>query len=129
VFGYLTDPQVLGVLFVLLSVVAAIALVTLLLFSRLKGKLEESVANASEWQPTSKIDFYCINRPRDDKAPATFVLRVEDQRIVESISGVTHTEIRWRNATLAEAKSVVAAYQKATDTETKVHQIPRPKHS
>jgi hypothetical protein len=34
-------------------------------------------------------------------------LRVEDFHTVESISGVEHVEIRWRNATLAEAKSVV----------------------
>jgi hypothetical protein len=43
-------------------------------------------------------------------------LRVEDFHTVESISGVEHVEIRWRNATLAEAKSVVVAHQNAADT-------------
>jgi hypothetical protein len=90
-----------------------------------KKKLEESVMATSDWQPTGKIDFFCAETPKDDKSPAAFLLRVEDCRTVESISGVEHTEIRWRNAALAEAKSVVVAHQNATDTGTKGYQIPR----
>ena len=123
---YLSYPNILGVLlFVLLAIIAAIGLVMLYLFSRNKKKLEESVTATSDWQPTGKTDFYCAETPKDEKSPASFLLRVEDCRTVESISGVEHTEIRWRNATLAEAKSVVVAYQNATDTETKGYQIPR----
>jgi hypothetical protein len=125
VFGSLTDLQVLEVLFVILAVAAAIGLVRLLLWSRLIGKPEDFVVNPSEWQPTSKFDFHCVNRPRDDKAPAAFLLRVEDYRTVESISGVKHTEIRWRNATLAEAKSIVVNYQKVIEAETEALPIPR----
>jgi hypothetical protein len=124
VFASLANPQILEVLFVLLAVVVAIALVTLL-WSHLKGKPEEFVVNASEWQPTSRIDFHCVNSLRDDKAPAAFLLRVEHYRTVEGVSGVKRTEIRWRNATLEEAKLIVVLYQKATATETGVPQIPR----
>jgi hypothetical protein len=39
-----------------------------------------------------------------------FILQAEDTRIVESLGGVEHREIRWRKATLDEAKTVVVAY-------------------
>jgi hypothetical protein len=39
-----------------------------------------------------------------------FTLQAEDTRIVGSIGGVERREIRWRNATLEEAKTVVVAY-------------------
>jgi|SRR5829696_7072203 len=90
-----------------------------------KKNPEASVTATSEWQLTGKIDFHCAETFRDDKAPAAFVLRVEDYRIVESISGVEHVEIRWRNASLAEAKSVVIAHQNAADTGANGHKIPR----
>jgi hypothetical protein len=123
---YLSDPNILGVLLFVLSAIAAIALVMMLyLLSLNKKKLEESVTATSDWQPTGKIDSYCAETPKDEKSPASFLLRVEDCRTVESISGVEHTEIRWRNAALAEAKSVVIAHQNATDPGTKGYQIPR----
>jgi hypothetical protein len=122
---YLSDLNILGVLLFVLSAIAAIALVMLYLFSLNKKKLEESVTATSDWQPTGKIEFYCAETPKDEKSPASFLLRVEDCRTVESISGVEHTEIRWRNAALAEAKSVVIAHQNATDPATKGYQIPR----
>jgi len=53
------------------------------------------------------------------------LLRVEEHRSVESISGVEHVEIRWRNAALTEAKSVVIAHPSATDVGTKSLQFPR----
>jgi len=122
---YLADPNILGILLFTLSAVAAIALVMLYLYSRKEKKLEECVTATSDWQPSGKIDFHCAEPPTDDKAPAAFLLRVEDCRTVESISGVEHMEIRWRSANLAEAKSVVVAHQNATDTGTKGYQIPR----
>ena len=72
-----------------------------------------------------KIDFHCPETPRDEKVPAAFLLRVEEHRSVESISGVEHVEIRWRNAALTEAKSVVIAHPSATDVGTKSLQFPR----
>jgi len=39
-----------------------------------------------------------------------FILQAEDTRIVDSMGGVEHREIRWRKATLDEAKAGVVAY-------------------
>jgi len=122
---YLVDPVMLGFLVLISSAIAAIMFVMLYTSARGKKIPEASVTATSEWQPTGKIDFHCAETFRDDKAPAAFVLRVEDYRIVESISGVEHVEIRWRNASLAEAKSVVIAHQNAADTGANGHKIPR----
>ena len=56
------------------------------------------------WSPTGRIDF--LNPP----STADFILQAEDTRIVDSAGGVEHREIRWRKATLDEAKTVVVAY-------------------
>lgn len=122
---YLANPVMLGFLVLISSAIAAIVFVMLYTSARGKKNPEASVTATSEWQLTGKIDFHCAETFRDDKAPAAFVLRVEDYRIVESISGVEHVEIRWRNASLAEAKSVVIAHQNAADTGANGHKIPR----
>jgi hypothetical protein len=46
----------------------------------------------------------------DRQPSADFVLQVEDTRIADSVGGVEHREIRWRKATLDEAKRVIVAY-------------------
>jgi len=120
------DPQALGVLLILLAIVAAIVLVVVFFFFR---KPETSAVNPGEWGPTGKIDFHRIDRPRSDGVPEAFLLMAEQYRTVESISGVEHTEISWRKATLAEAKSVVVCYQRGTDPEAKFRQAPRLVHS
>jgi hypothetical protein len=56
------------------------------------------------WTPTGRIDF------SNSQSPGDFILQAEDTRIVDSIGGVEHREIRWRKATLDEAKAVVVAY-------------------
>jgi hypothetical protein len=112
-------------LFLLLAAIAATGMVMLYLTWRKEQNVQEIVAATSEWRPTDKIDFHCAETPQDEKVPATFVLQVEDYRTVETISGVQRVEIRWRNATLAEAKSVVAAHQSVTETGMKGYQIPR----
>ncbi|MGB6540862.1 MAG: hypothetical protein WBF03_08295 [Xanthobacteraceae bacterium] len=56
------------------------------------------------WTPTGRIDFI------DRQSGGDFVLQVEDTRIADSASGVEHREIRWRKATLDEAKRVIVAY-------------------
>jgi hypothetical protein len=38
------------------------------------------------------------------------VLRVEETRVVNSPVGLEHREIRWRGATLEEAKTVMVSY-------------------
>ena len=112
-------------LFLFMAAIAAAGLMVVYLLWRKEEKLKEIVAATSEWRTTDKIDFHCAETPKDDKEPGSFVLQVEDYRTVETISGVQRVEIRWRNATLAEAKSVVTAHQSVTDPAAKGYQIPR----
>ena len=119
------DPNTLGLLLLVSSGIAAIALLSLYILQHLKKKPEETGTATSDWQPTGKIDFHSAESPKEDSVPAAFFLRVEDYRTMESISGVEHMEIRWRNATLAEAKSVVIAHQNANHPTTKSHQLPK----
>jgi hypothetical protein len=114
----------LAVILVLVAIIAAAASVMLYLWWREHKKPEEIVTATNEWRPTGKIDFHCADLPQDDKLPAAFLLRMEDYRTLESISGAERVEIRWRNATLAEAKAVVA-HQNAADSGANLHQFPR----
>ena len=67
-----------------------------------------------DWVPTGRIDFATrVNgRPEEADQPSEFKLIVEERRIVESVTGVENLEIRWRQATLREAKIVVVQYHK-----------------
>ena len=67
-----------------------------------------------DWVPTRRIDFatqFEIAADNRDK-PVEFKLLVEEQRIVESVAGNEKLEIRWRLATLDEAKTIVSHYNK-----------------
>ena len=70
-----------------------------------KSKPYEPVEHKQDgWTPTGRVD--CI----DPQSTGNFALQAEDTRIVDSIGGVEHREIRWRKATLDEAKTVMVAY-------------------
>jgi hypothetical protein len=70
-----------------------------------KSKSSEAIQDQQEgWTPTGRIDL------SDRQTIGIFVLQAEDTRAVNSVGGVEHREIRWRNATLDEAKTVVVAY-------------------
>jgi len=56
------------------------------------------------WTATGRVDFI------DPQSTGNFVLQAEDTRVVDSIGGVDHREIRWRKATLDEARMVVVAF-------------------
>jgi hypothetical protein len=56
------------------------------------------------WTPTGRIDF------TDPHSNGNFTLQVEETRVDESLSGVEHRTIRWRKATLDEAKRVIVSY-------------------
>jgi hypothetical protein len=74
-------------------------------FYKPKPKSDDSIPNQQDgWSPTGRIDFM------DRQSSGDFVLQVEDTRIADSTSGVEHREIRWRKATLDEAKRVIVAY-------------------
>jgi hypothetical protein len=86
-----------GVLVVLVCVIAASK------FN--KTKPSEVIQDQQDgWVPTGRIDF------SNPQSTGTFILQAEDTRTVESLNGVEHREIRWRNAALDEAKAVVVAY-------------------
>ena len=77
-------------------------------FIALKPKPERQAAgDAAEkmgWTLTGRIDL------ADPQSVGALVLEVEETRISESPSGVEHREIRWRRATLPEAKMVLESY-------------------
>jgi hypothetical protein len=56
------------------------------------------------WTPTGRVDFI------DPQSTGNFSLQAEDTRIVDSVGGVEHREIRWRKATLDEARTAVVAF-------------------
>jgi hypothetical protein len=66
------------------------------------------------WVPTGRIDFATRFNGHAAEAdePREFKLIVEERRIVESATGLENLEIRWRQATLREAKIVVVQYHK-----------------
>jgi hypothetical protein len=86
-----------GVLAVLVWVIAASKFY--------KSKTSEVIQDQQDgWIPTGRIDF------SNPQSMGDFILQAEDTRIIESLGGVEHREIRWRKATLDEAKAVVVAY-------------------
>jgi hypothetical protein len=70
----------------------------------------ETLVPISEWKATGTIDFGCSELPDDERASAVFVLRCEEHRLLQSSSGTRRVEVRWRDATLAEAKHVATLH-------------------
>jgi hypothetical protein len=66
-----------------------------------------------DWTPTGRIDFA---GPSLDVSgadtPASFYLQAEEIRVLVSLSGIERKEIRWRRATLNEAKRVVNIFHR-----------------
>ena len=67
-------------------------------------RTKSDAATRDGWTATGRIDFV------DPLAKGDYILHVEETRIVNSMGGVEHREIRWRRATLDEAKTVVVSY-------------------
>ena len=67
-----------------------------------------------DWVATGRIDFatHVTGNAEDADQPSDFKLMVEERRIVESVTGLENLEIRWRPATLREARIVVVQYHK-----------------
>jgi hypothetical protein len=63
-----------------------------------------STADNKGWILTGRIDFV------DPLSNGELVLQVEETQIANSPGGVEHREIRWRRATLGEAKMVLVSY-------------------
>jgi hypothetical protein len=56
------------------------------------------------WSLTERIDF------TDNRALGELVLQVEESRSIVGSTGLEHREIRWRNATVEEAKTILRSY-------------------
>jgi hypothetical protein len=55
----------------------------------------------------------------DDNVPANWTLQTEEIRLVESVGGYPHVEIRWRPATRREVRDFVSTYQRIKADEIK----------
>jgi hypothetical protein len=72
-----------------------------------------------DWMPTGRIDFAGPSLdPSAADTPALFYLQAEDVRFVASFSGIERKEMRWRKATLNEAKRVVHMFHQHTIRKT-----------
>ena len=58
-----------------------------------------------DWTRTGNIDFHVAELERT--SPKLLVLRVEEKKITENAMGQDIVQLRWRLATLEEAKEVV----------------------
>jgi len=106
----------------LCAALIAVGLIGLFLTRRRNAKTalpRDDFTPITSWKPTGHIDFIAgddlatVPAPADgEQGRALFYLRVEDYRILESISisGAKRVEYRWRNATLTEAKQVVVRH-------------------
>jgi hypothetical protein len=89
---------------------AVVFVVAVRLFIALKPKPKrqpETAADAADkmgWTLTGRIDL------ADPQSVGALVLEVEETRISMSPVGVEHREIRWRRATLPEAKMILESY-------------------
>jgi hypothetical protein len=71
-------------------------------FSEVDGILKQ------DWTRTGKIDFRATDL--DSKSPQQLILRVEEKKIIENSMDEDVVQLRWRLATLAEAKEVVVLW-------------------
>ncbi len=99
-FGYLTFLPYFGIAAVIIGV---IGLVLSHWRTRPQPKLELGEL-VSDWRPTGKVDF--SQSGAGDSS--LFYLQTEEYRVLQSMSGTKHVEVRWRHATLDEAKRVAS---------------------
>jgi hypothetical protein len=61
-----------------------------------------------DWMRTGNIDFHAA--VLESPSPQPLTLRVEEKRITENAMGQDVVELRWRLATLEEAKELVVCW-------------------
>jgi hypothetical protein len=66
----------------------------------------------SDWARTGNIDFH-ISTP-GSASPQQLVLRVEEKKVVENAMGEDVVQLRWRLATIEEAKELVVCWKAHT---------------
>jgi hypothetical protein len=73
-----------------------------LAFGQIDGILKQ------DWTRTGNIDFHAA--ALESASPQPLTLRVEEKRITENAMGQDVVELRWRLATLDEAKELVVCW-------------------
>lgn len=69
-----------------------------------------------DWMTTGRINFAGDwEKISDEHTPQHLYVQVEETRVTENIGGGPNIEIRWRRATLGEAKQVVGRYHQFLD--------------
>jgi hypothetical protein len=71
-------------------------------FDQIEGVLKQ------DWTRTGNIDFHAA--ALESASPQPLTLRVEEKRITENAMGQDVVELRWRLATLEEAKDLVVCW-------------------
>src|ERR1700692_3348414 len=109
----LGTPISWGVFAVIAIAVAAAMIVYGVYAIRKKDETSPSLGEVSgtlkqDWTRTGKIDFRATDL--DSKSPQQLILRVEEKKIIENSMGEDVVQLRWRLATLAEAKEVVVLW-------------------
>jgi hypothetical protein len=75
-----------------------------------------------DWRPTLRMDARATAEAElsvNDNVPANWTLQTEEIRLVESVGGYPHVEIRWRPATRREVRDFVSTYQRTRAGEIK----------
>jgi hypothetical protein len=71
-------------------------------FAQIDGVLKQ------DWTRTGNIDFHAA--ALESPSPQPLTLRVEEKRITQNAMGQDVVELRWRLATLEEAKELVVCW-------------------
>jgi hypothetical protein len=97
-----------------LAIILVLAIVGYLMARRANvdsTPVAEGAKVVQDWIPTGRIDFAGPSMDANiADTPALFYLQAEDVRLLVSFSGIERKEIRWRRATLKEAKRVVFTF-------------------
>jgi hypothetical protein len=120
----LSDASSSSIFWIGLAIVLIVAVVGYIVARRASPYstvVTETAKIAQDWIPTGRIDF--AGPSMDESAadvPAAFYLQAEDIRLLISFSGIERKEIRWRKATLSEAKRVVNIFHRQMETKVDV---------
>jgi hypothetical protein len=112
----LRDAAASSSFWIVLAIILILAIVGYIVARRATGDrsaVGEEGRVVHDWIPTGRIDFAgpSLNESAAD-TPASFYLQAEDIRLLISFSGIERKEIRWRRATLNEAKRVVNVFHR-----------------
>jgi len=108
----LGTPFSWGVIAIISLVVAGAMIVYLVRTKEQKTAAFDDVGGVLklDWTRTGRIDFHVSSA--NSAGPQQLLLRVEEKKIIENPMGENVVQLRWRLATLDEAKEVVVCWNK-----------------